>query len=80
MPLIFIPASFFMINLTSAVELFSEAPQVRESFHTAFMLWDGAFGFEYEFDSSNSNSGKLYLPKGVKLKQNWELHQQVSQL
>lgn len=38
MPLIFIPASFFMINLTSAVELFSEAPQVRESFHTAFML------------------------------------------
>lgn len=44
------------------------------------MLWDGAFGFEYEFDSSNSSSGKLYLWKGVKTEQNWELHQEESLL
>lgn len=44
------------------------------------MLWDGEFGFEYEFDSSNSSSGKLYLSKRVKMEQNWELHQQESLL
>lgn len=48
--------------------------EVRESFHTACMLWDGAFGFEYEFDSSSSR--RLYLPKGVKMIQKWELYEQ----
>lgn len=50
--------------------------KVRESFHTACMLWDGAFGFEYVFDSSNSSSRRLYLPKGVKMIQKWELYEQ----
>jgi len=43
MLLVFIPASFFMINLTSVVELFSEAPSQRiisHGFHAVrWSIW-----------------------------------------
>lgn len=76
MPLIFIPPSFFMINLTIAIELFSEAPSQRIISHSFSRCEMEHLGLNMNLIVATAAVGG-FICQRVKMNQNWELHQQM---